>query len=145
MTTSPVLSGTSSTQHTSASKLQLTTQDFIKMMVTQLQNQDPLQPASNEQLLGQMSQIGQLQSANDLQTALKDMVKQNQIASAANLIGKQVTGVAGQDVVKGQVVSVSVANNAVTLNLDNAKTLDLSNVTEIDGAPNKAVAAAGNT
>ena len=42
---------------------ELKTEDFIKMMITQLQNQDPMEPAKNEELLAQMSQIGQLQSS----------------------------------------------------------------------------------
>ena len=52
-----------STPGSSSSKMSLKTEDFIKMMITQLQNQDPMQPADNNQLLAQMSQIGQLQSA----------------------------------------------------------------------------------
>src|SRR5918992_642390 len=70
----------------------LKSEDFIKMMITQLQNQDPLEPAKNEELLAQMSQIGQLQSATSLQESLKGMVLQNQIGAAGNLIGKMVEG-----------------------------------------------------
>src|SRR6185436_16112012 len=54
----------------------LKAQDFIKMMITQLQNQDPKEPAKNEELLAQMSQIGQLQTSTQLQDSLKGMVLQ---------------------------------------------------------------------
>src|SRR5919112_70718 len=70
----------------------LKTEDFIKMMITQLQNQDPLEPAKNEQLLAQMSQIGQLESSTQLQSSLKTLVMQNNIGSAGNMIGKMVNG-----------------------------------------------------
>src|SRR3954471_12667651 len=73
---------------------ELKTEDFIKMMLTQLQNQDPLEPAKNQELLAQMSQIGQLQSATTLQESLKGIVTQNQIGSAAGLDGKSGAGVA---------------------------------------------------
>src|SRR5438477_13067402 len=63
------------------SKMALKPEDFIKMMITQLQNQDPMEPAKNEELLAQMSQIGQLQSSTDLQTSLKTLVMQNNIGS----------------------------------------------------------------
>jgi len=133
--TSAIPSSSNSSQ-TSAGNLALTSQDFIKMMVTQLQNQDPLQPTSNSELLSQMSQIGQLQSATDLQSSLKTMVLQNQIGAAGNLIGKSVTGVDDTTApVSGVVKSVSVANNTVTLNLDNGKSLGLNNVTTIAGQP----------
>jgi len=106
------------------------------MMVTQLQNQDPLQPTSNSELLSQMSQIGQLQTSTDLQNSLKAMVLQNQIASAGNLIGKQVFGTdpTGTASINGIVTSVNVANNNVTLNLDNGQSLALTNVTSIAGS-----------
>src|SRR3954469_19217615 len=113
-------------------KMELKTEDFIKMMVTQLQNQDPLEPAKNQELLAQMSQIGQLQSANSLQDSLKGMVLQNQIGSASSLIGKTVKGLdSGDDPVGGVVTSVSVKDSSATLELDNGKSLDLGRVTQI--------------
>ena len=68
----------------------LKAEDFIKMMITQLQNQDPLQPTGSDQLLSQMSQIGQMQSASSLQTTLQGLAQQNQIGAASSLIGKTV-------------------------------------------------------
>jgi len=130
MTTSPIpAAGTNELPNKS---LGLKATDFINMMVTQLQNQDPLQPTSNQDLLAQMSQIGQMQAATDLQTSLKTISLQNNISSAGNLIGKMV---AGQDErgapLNGLVNSVKVVDGAVSLELDNGKELSLSNVTGI--------------
>ena len=117
-------------------KMDLKTEDFIKMMITQLQNQDPLEPAKNQELLAQMSQIGQLQSSTALQESLQGMVLQNQIGSASSLIGKTVEGLdAADDPVTGLVNSVKVGSDGVSLELDNGKTLLLSRVTQI--APSK--------
>jgi flagellar basal-body rod modification protein FlgD len=113
---------------------QLQTEDFIKMMVTQLQNQDPMEPAKNQELLAQMSQIGQLQSATTLQESLKGMVTQNQIGAAAALIGKSVQGLdANDDPVTGTVTSVRVEADGVSLELDNGQRLALGRVTSIGG------------
>jgi flagellar basal-body rod modification protein FlgD len=120
-------------------KMELKTEDFIKMMITQLQNQDPLEPAKNQELLAQMSQIGQLQSATTLQESLKGMVTQNQIGAAAGLIGKTVQGLDGQDKpVTGLVNSVKVGVDGVSLELDNGKSLPLSRVTQIAPKPSLA-------
>src|SRR4028118_1760838 len=101
-------------------KLALKTEDFIKMMITQLQQQDPMEPAKNEQLVAQMSQIGQLQSSTQLQESLKGMMLQNQIGSSAQLIGKTVTGLdTADDPIEGMVNSVRVVEGNVTLELDN--------------------------
>src|SRR5438132_4779996 len=130
MTTTPIAS-TGGTQLPNKS-LGLKPADFIKMMVTQLQNQDPLQPAKNEELLAQMSQIGQLQSSTDLQTSLKSLVLQNNIGAAGNLIGKQVAGLddAGKSI-NGLVNSVRVVDGNVALELDSGKTLSMDHVTSI--------------
>ena len=110
----------------------LKTEDFIKMMLTQLQNQDPLEPAKNQELLAQMSQIGQPQSSTTLQESLQGMVLQNQIGSASGLIGKTVKGLDSTDApVEGLVNSVKVSADGVGLELDNGKTLLLSRVTQI--------------
>src|SRR3712207_7626159 len=62
---------------------------FIKMMITQLQHQDPMQPAKNEELLAQMSQIGQLQSATSLQETLKGLVTQRSEEHTSELQSRQ--------------------------------------------------------
>ena len=55
---------------TNAAAASLSPTDFLNMMVTQLQNQDPLNPTSSSDLLAQMSQIGQLQASTTLQSSL---------------------------------------------------------------------------
>src|SRR5262245_8249985 len=105
-------------------KSALKPEDFINMMVTQLQNQDPLDPAKNSELLAQMSQIGQLQSTTALQDSLKTLVLQNNLGAAGNLIGKQVTGLDDDGAqMNGLVTSVRVEGDDVSLELDNGKSL----------------------
>jgi flagellar basal-body rod modification protein FlgD len=148
MTSNPVgASGTSGTgsgggaSTVNNKSFDLKAQDFIKMMITQLQNQDPMEPAKNDQLLAQMSQIGQLQSATSLQESLKGLVTQNQIGAAAGLIGKTVQGLDdNDDPVTGTVTSVRVEKDSVSLELDNGTKLPLTRVTTI--SPTTAAAAA---
>ena len=150
MTTSPLNSASSASSASSGSQLtpsnptyNLNSGDFIKMMITQLQNQDPLQPESNDQLMSQMSQIGQLQSNTQLQTTLTGLATQTQIGSASALIGKQVTGTdSNNNPIQGLVTSVQVRSDGVGLNLDSGKTLDLAHVTQISAPPAAGAAAA---
>src|SRR2546421_4703365 len=137
MTTSALGSLPSSTTHQlDNKKMALKPEDFIKMMITQLQNQDPLQPAKNEELLAQMSQIGQLQSSTELQASLKSLVLQNNIGSAGNLIGRMVQGLDDRGSnVKGLVNSIKVIDGSVSLELDNGKTLAMDHVTDVASAP----------
>lgn len=139
--TIPSATGSQGTQGTQLpnSNFNLQPKDFLNMMITELQNQDPTKPTDSADLLAQMSQIGQLQSATTLQTALQGMVLQNSISSAGNLIGKQVQGVdATNENVQGLVTSVKVVDQNVMLELDSGKQLALGRVTAISPGPTAA-------
>jgi flagellar basal-body rod modification protein FlgD len=106
--------------------------DFMKVMIAQMQNQDPLEPSKSDQLLTQMSQIKQLESSTQLAENLKSLSLQQSIGSGGNLIGKAVAGIDEcGDNVTGIVKGVGVQDKTVYLLLDSGKQLPLSNVTEI--------------
>jgi flagellar basal-body rod modification protein FlgD len=144
MSTSAVQSLTTGTPTTTVANpnANLSSSDFINMMLTELQNQDPLNPTDSQALLSQMSSIGQLQSADQLQTTLTQSNFQNQMASAGNLIGKTVTGLdASQASTTGVVTSVSAVNNQVYLNLSNNDQVSLANVSTISSGTTTATSA----
>jgi flagellar basal-body rod modification protein FlgD len=102
------------------------------MLVTQLQNQDPLNPTSSQDLLTQVSDIGQLQSSNQMQTTLTSLSQQSSISAASSLIGKTVNGQdSSGNALSGNVTSVQVSGGNVNLQLSTGSTLALSNVTSI--------------
>ena len=116
--------------------------DFINLMVTQLENQDPTQPASSSDLLAQMSQISQLQSSTTLTSSLNTMTQQNQVASAAGMMGKHVKGQDGNgNAIEGNVTSVSVSTAGISLELDSNQSLTLDQVTSISPQTTSASAA----
>jgi len=131
-----------STNQLKGNNFQLKTEDFIKLMITQLENQDPTDPVKNQDLLAQMSQIGSLQASTSLQDSLKNLVMQNNLSSAGNLIGKMVQGMDDQNnTINGLVTSVQVQGDQVNLELDNGKSLQLGRVTAIMAAGGGAAAA----
>ena len=137
---------TAGTTQLKSTKKSLQTQDFMNLMLTQLQNQDPMNPTSNSELMAQMSQIGQLQANTQLQDLLTGMTAQNQLGAAGNMLGKIVTGLDDSNAkVEGLVTSVRVENNKVFLELDSGKTLGLERVTSIAPGPNAQATAGGTT
>jgi len=94
----------------------LTGQDFMHLMITQLQNQDPMSPTDSNQLLQQISQISSLQSSYELQSTLTSMTLQQSIGAGGNLIGRVANGldISGKPVA-GMVVGVRVENQKVSL------------------------------
>ena len=130
-------SSAASSDASQGSALKLNPSDFLKLMITQLQHQDPSKPASSSDLLAQMSQIGQLQTSTDLQASLKSFGLQTSISSASSMIGKSVQGLdTDGNPLSGVVTSVQVQSGNVALELDNGKSLGLGNVTAIAPAGN---------
>lgn len=68
-------------------------QDFLKLMVTQMQNQDPFQPMENGDFIAQMAQfssVAGISEINDNLTSLADQLGQSRIATASSLLGSSV-------------------------------------------------------
>ncbi len=74
---------------------------FLKLLVTQMQNQDPLNPMDNAQVTSQMAQISTVSGVDKLNTSINQMsnlLLQSQTLQGAGLVGKDVL-VAGSDLV----------------------------------------------
>ena len=119
----------------------LTSGDFLKLMIQQLQQQDPLNPTDSNQLLSQMSQISSLQSNTELQQTLESVALQQTIGSAGNLIGKTISGLDDNgNTQQGIVTSVKVADQKVRLELDTGHDLPMANVTQVAASSNASLA-----
>lgn len=78
--------------------------DFMTLLVTQLQNQDPLNPTDDTQFISEMAQFSQLESSNnieksinDLNTSLKSSVD-SQTASSSAMANTAAVSLIGKDV-----------------------------------------------
>jgi flagellar basal-body rod modification protein FlgD len=89
--------------------------DFLKLLTTELRNQDPLQPLDNKDFIAQMAQFSSLEqmnnvatSMNELKDTMSNMFQQSLLTQGAALIGKQVSGLGldGKTELKGVVDSV---------------------------------------
>ena len=67
--------------------------DFLKLMTTQLQNQDPFAPMDNGDFIAQMAQFSTVTGISEVNASLEKLVNksdQGRIATAANLLGHSV-------------------------------------------------------
>ena len=67
---------------------------FLKLLVTQLQNQDPLNPMDNAELTSQMAQINTVTGIEKLNQSIQSMhtsFLQTQALQGASLVGRDVT------------------------------------------------------
>src|SRR5215510_12087951 len=87
-------SSTSSTSSTTSSSDAGSADRFLKLLVTQLQNQDPLNPMDNAELTSQMAQINTVSGIQTLNTTVQSLntqFVQMQALQGAALVGHDVT------------------------------------------------------
>lgn len=114
---------------------EMTSEQFVKILVTELTNQDPFKPNDSAQVLEQLSSLRSIESDMNLQDQLTNLVTQNQIAQASGLIGRQVQGLdAANNRIAGTVTSVRVSDGVAILELDTGRRLELGRVEQITSA-----------
>ena len=65
--------------------------DFIKLMITELQNQDPMNPMDNSQMLAQIGQIREISSNDKLTETLDSLMLGQSISMASGMIGQKIS------------------------------------------------------
>ena len=109
---------------------------FMQLLLAQLRNQNPLDPVSDKDMLGQMAQINSLQELQKMNTALQGMAKINRLSEAAGLLGKTVQAKAENGEARaGVVTGLTVENDQVKLWLGR-EPVTLTGVTAVS-APEK--------
>ncbi|MBX3389964.1 MAG: hypothetical protein KF691_10980 [Phycisphaeraceae bacterium] len=107
----------------------LSSEQFTKIILTELANQDPLSPSDTNALLQQLSSIRNIQSSMDLSEKLGSLVSDNQFAAASNMMGKIIGGISTDNVrTIGRVDSVSKTDDGVFLNLNNGLSIHMKNM-----------------
>ena len=89
------LNGSTAQTPTTSAKNAAETQDrFLKLLVAQMNNQDPLNPMDNAQVTSQMAQIQQVTSLSTLDTSIKSLggqLGQMQALQSISLVGREVS------------------------------------------------------
>src|SRR3954469_966156 len=67
--------------------------EFLKLLVTQLQHQDPMNPMDDKDFMGQMAQFSSLEQITNLVAATQQQAFSSQMSQAVGLIGHQVSWV----------------------------------------------------
>lgn len=96
-------SGSSSSSSTTAADDPGSQDRFLKLLITQIQNQDPLSPMDNAQVTSQIAQINTVKGIQDLNTTVQSLsgqFTQMQALQSASLVGRDV-------VVPGNVLDIN--------------------------------------
>lgn len=90
--------------------------DFLKMLVAQLKNQDPMNPTSDPQFMGTMAQFSTVEQVANLASELGTMAWSSRVSESVALIGKTVTYEAEDGTTaSGVASSVSLQDGAIVI------------------------------
>jgi len=117
-------------------------EDFLQLLICQLKQQDPLEPVSNTEFLAQMSQLTSVETLQDLNKKMEQLVtlqqlawEQQEIAYSANLLGRLVEAVNPENgkLITGKVLGFYQDKGIIYLQLDN-KTVPIYWVSKVSVA-----------
>ena len=122
-------SGAQAANHDAYKSLDLNT--FMKLLVTEMSNQDPLDPMNNQEILQQISQIRSIEASDRLTTTLDSVLLGQNVATAGSMLGRTITGLDdGGAEVSGRVDRVSIAGGEAKLYVGD-RAVSLNNVSGI--------------
>ena len=111
---------------------------FLGLLITELQNQDPLNPMDNAQMMEQIGQIRQIGSTTKLTDTLTSLATGQELSMASSLIGKKISALDNNAKdITGVVDSVAVQTDAKDENKRTVQVhigdsiVDIKNIREI--------------
>lgn len=119
----------------------LDSEQFIKIIFTELGNQDPLQPSDSKALLEQLSSLRSIQSDIDMSNRLgtlagqfSSLAAQSELSAASSLIGKTIKGFdEDNNPVTGEVLGVLRTGQGAVLKLPDKVRVPMSRLDEVTG------------
>lgn len=99
----------------------LNMEDFMKLMIAQMTNQDPLEPVSDQEFMAQMAQFSSLEEMSSMNDTLSNFVQQQSNMAAGTYLGREVVlqGANGEEI-SGLVTAVNskTSDGKVTVTVD---------------------------
>ena len=85
--------------------------EFLKLLLTQLANQDPTAPLEDKEFIAQMAQFSSLEQMTNMAADFARLARMMQSAEASSALGRSVEIMDGDNVVQGLVQAVSREEN----------------------------------
>ena len=105
--------------------------DFLKLLVGQMKNQDPMDPKANMDI-GQMAQMSMMEQITNMAASTQSLLDQTRASSALGLVGRTVTYADGDgNPVSGVVKHVTMSGGAPSLTIDNVDGVSPDAISEV--------------
>lgn len=92
-------------------------QDFLKILTSEMSNQDPLKPLDNQEFIAQVAQFSALEQSRELNQKIDQLLSVQSASQSIGLLGKTVDIAAASGKVTGQVVALDFVSGKPQLTL----------------------------
>ena len=99
--------------------------DFLKLMIAQMQAQNPLEPGNSNEFLNELAQFTQVEQMTNLANA-------NELSGGVQLIGRTVTYSQSGKQVTGKVESAQSSAAGVTVTVEGVPGITLTSITNVE-------------
>lgn len=103
----------------SESSTTLNYNNFLRLLLAQMKNQDPTAPMKSTEYMGQLASFSQVEQSVNTNNKLDSLLKSTSLTQAQGLVGRTITS--ADNSVTGQVTSVQVTDTGVVAHLNNGK------------------------
>ncbi len=110
---------------------------FFKILITQLKNQDPLNPMEDREFVSQLAEFSSLEKTEKLYSLLEDKLSSNQVVDNSHLIGKKIHAVTEGIKQNGIVKSIKSFDGNTYVVLEDDIEVKLENIKEIKNMNNE--------
>ena len=122
------IGGNISTEAQSLENNSIAQEDFIRLFLAQLTNQDPLEPVDNSEFLAQMAQFTSLEQSRLMNENMTNLLAMNSSDQGLSLLGKSVEVINGNQLFAGTVEGIQFSPQGLSLTVQNNEGEFLSNV-----------------
>jgi flagellar basal-body rod modification protein FlgD len=122
--TSPTSSSSSAAGSTALQSPTVDYNQFLTLLIAEIQNQDPTQPMDPTQSVTQLATISGVQQQMQSNVTLSSLLANSSLSQAENLIGQTITSADGTT--SGTVASVNVGASGSIATLTNGNTVTLA-------------------
>jgi flagellar basal-body rod modification protein FlgD len=106
---------------------------FLKLLIAQMQNQDPLEPMKSSDYVAQLATFSQVEKSVEMNTRLSEVLSAVQMQQASNLIGQTITSEDGETT--GIVASAKITDGSVIAVLTDGKEVKMGPGVLVGGSP----------
>ena len=125
MTTVSAAQTTSTQSSAYSSAANVDYQTFVKLLVAELANQDPMEPVDSSQYVSKLASFSNVEQSLQINNKISQMLESANLSLAGSIVGRTLTTADGS--ISGTVHSVSITSDGIIAMLENGQSVAVSN------------------